>query len=196
MNTDSLRRIEEVSISSGVLSFLEIAQDTIYIDILNVELGNPEIQYDLRLSIRFAGNSFINFFYDDIWNIEFISKFDPKYHRLEEELHLKIKNIKFLDFKYLNSLKGKFSKSKVLSEDPSFDLDNLRCDFFILLEFDLLAVVVGANHMDFFSQSEKLDDYLLKELSNQWVYYFLKYISKRNILNKDSICENSSLNFK
>ena len=61
------------------------------------------------------------------------------------------------------------------------------------MEFDELAMVVGANQMDFFSQSEKLDDYTLKELSNQWVRYFLRYQSKRNIINKDSICENTSL---
>ena len=84
-------------------------------------------------------------------------------------------------------------KDKIISLYKDFDLENLRCDFFLLLEFDELAMVVGANQMDFFSQSEKLDDYTLKELSNQWVRYFLRYQSKRNIINKDSICENTSL---
>ena len=52
LNTDSLRRIEEVSISSGKLSFLEIAQDTIYLDIKDVELGDPEVHEELVLYLE------------------------------------------------------------------------------------------------------------------------------------------------
>ena len=193
LNTDSLRRIEEVSISSGKLSFLEIAQDTIYLDIKDVELGDSEIHEELVLSVRFANNSFINFFYNDIWSLEFLANFDLKNYRLETTVDFKINSIKFLDFEYLEQLKEKFSKDKIISLYKDFDLENLRCDFFLLLEFDELAMVVGANQMYFFSQSEKLDDYTLKELSNQWVRYFLRYQSKRNIINKDSICENTSL---
>lgn len=61
MNTNSLRLIEDITINSGVLSFLEIAQDTIYLDFINVELGNPKTEEEITLSIRFGDNSFIAF---------------------------------------------------------------------------------------------------------------------------------------
>ena len=77
----------------------------------------------------------------------------------------------------------------------NFDIHNIQNDFFILVETNEIAIVVGANHMDFFTQSERLDDNSLKELSNQWMLYFLNYHLKRNII-KDKMCENHPLIYK
>ena len=49
------------------------------------------------------------------------------------------------------------------------------------------------NEMDFFTPTERLNDDLLKELSNQWMMYYLTYHQKRNII-KDPMCENHPLN--
>ncbi|MDO5848731.1 MAG: hypothetical protein Q4P18_04290 [Methanobrevibacter sp.] len=190
MNINSLRRIEEVVVNSGIWSFLEIAQDTIYLDFLNVELGNPKIDDELSLSVRFADNSFIMFFYSNIWDLEFLSDFNHNTLRIDANLDFKIKNFKFLDFEYLHKIVNDYSKSKLITLIEDFDINNLRNDFFLIFEIDEIAVVVGGNQMDFFNKSEKLDDHILKELSNQWMIYFLDYKSQRKMLNKDPMCEN------
>lgn len=189
MNISSLRRIEEVVINSGVWSFLEIAQDTIYLDFINVELGNPKMDDDLSLSVRFADDSFIMFFYDNIWDLEFLSDFNHNDVRIDVDLDFKVKRFRFLDFEYLHQIMDRYSKSKLISLMDGFDITNIRNDFFLIFEVDGLAVVIGGNQLDFFSKSEKLDGSVLKELSNQWMLYFLEYKSQRSILNRDPMCE-------
>lgn len=189
MNTNSLRLIEEVTINSGVWSFLEVAQDTIYLDFINLELGNPKTEEELSLSIRFGDDSFIIFFYNNIWDLEFISDFNHKDQKIETPINLKVKQIRFLDFQYLHQIINKYNKNKPITLIKDFNINNIINDFFLILEFDNLAIAVGANQLNFFTQSEKLDDDSLKELSNQWMRYLLEYKSQRNILKKDPICE-------
>lgn len=189
MNINSLRRIEEVIINSGILSFLEIAQDTIYLDFINVELGNPKTEEEFSLSIRFGDNSFIAFFYNNIWDLKFLSEFNHNDQKIETQLNFKVNQIRFLDFPYLHHIIRKYNKNKSVTLIKDFDITNIRNDFFLIMEFDNIAMAVGSNQLDFFTKSEKLDDDILKELSNQWMRYLLEYKSKRNILNKDPICE-------
>lgn len=193
MNTGSLRRIEEVIKNSGVWSFLEIAPNSIYLSFDNVELGDPNMDEDFLFDIRFADDLFLVFFYNNIWDIEFISDFNPNVQRIDKELDFKLSNIRFLDFKYLDYFFEKYKKSKVVVGSEDFSIKNIRNDFFMLFECEEIGVVVGGNQMDFFNKSEKLDDYSLKELSNQWMIYLIDYKSKRNVLKKDSVCENNSL---
>ncbi len=47
--------------------------------------------------------------------------------------------------------------------------------------------------MDFFTPTERLNDDILKELSNQWMMYYLTYHQKRNLI-KDPMCENHPFN--
>ena len=179
MNSKSLNLIEEVITSFGMWDSLEIAQDSIYLEFSDVELGNPKYNDSLNLSFRFSDKSFIVFFYNNIWDAEFFV--------------LKVEKIKFLDFEYLNTFFYNYAKDKVLSLDGEFDIHNIRNDFFVLLETEELAIAVGGNEMDFFFNDLKLDDDSLKELSNQWVLYFLKYRLKRNIIMKDPMCEHNTL---
>ena len=144
MNSKSLNLIEEVITSFGMWDSLEIAQDSIYLEFSDVELGNPKYNDSLNLSFRFSDKSFIVFFYE-----------------------------------YLNTFFYNYAKDKVLSLDGEFDIHNIRNDFFVLLETEELAIAVGGNEMDFFFNDLKLDDDSLKELSNQWVLYFLKYRLKK-----------------
>lgn len=65
----------------------------------------------------------------------------------------------------------------------------------MLIETDEIAIAVGGDQMDFFSPFERLDDSSLRELSNQWMLYFLKYHQKRNII-KDPMCENHPLKLR
>lgn len=188
MNNKSLKRIEEVILPSGIFDTIEFNQDVLYLDFDKVELGNPKEDKNLALSIRFADNVFLALFYNDIWDIDFTAKFDFKNPQLYESFNLKVNEIKFLDFEHLNRLFEKYNKNKTLSGDSESTVYNIRNDYFVCFELDNLAIVAGGNQMDFFTEEERLNDDILKELSNKWVLYCLKYHLRRNI-RKDSMCE-------
>jgi hypothetical protein len=193
MNNNSLRLIEDVIINFAKLASIEISSDSVYLEFIDVELGNPKRDNDLSLSMRFAKNSFVSIFYDNIWDIDFISNFDYRNHYLHDEPILDVRKIKFLDFEYLNTFFYNYSKQKDFTTDNEFDVHNIRTDFFCLIEFANIGIVVGGNEMDFFTPTERLDDNILKELSNQWMMYYLTYHQKRNII-KDPMCENHPFN--
>ena len=191
MNSKSLELIEEVIAPFGMWDSIEISQDSIYLEFGDVELGNPKEGDSLSLSFRFSDNSFIVFFYNNIWDAEFLSGFDFDDHVLNEDFVLKVKKIKFLDFEYLNTFFYNYAKEKVFSLNEDFDIHNIRNDFFVLFETNELAIAVGGDSMNFFSGNLKLDDDNLKDLSNAWVRYFLNYRLSRNII-KD-MCEDNLL---
>ena len=193
MRNDSLKLIEDVIGNFAKLASVEISGDSIYLEFIDVELGNPKNDEGLSLSMRFAKNSFFTVFYDNIWDIDFVSSFNYKNHFLQEELLLDVGRIRFLDFEYLNTFFYNYQKQKDFSLETEYDVHNIRADFFCLLEFSNIAIVVGGNEMDFFTPTSRLDDNILKELSNQWMMYFLTYHQKRNII-KDPMCEKHPFN--
>lgn len=193
MKNDSLKLIEDVIGNFAKLASIEISGDSIYLEFIDVELGTPKSDNDLSLSLRFANKSFLTIFYDNIWDIDFISAFDYKNHFLQEELLLDVKKIRFIDFEYLNTFFYNYLKQKDFSQDSEYDVHNIRCDFFCLIEFGNVAIVAGGNEMDFFSPTERLDDDILMDLSNEWMMYYLTYHQKRNII-KDPMCENHPFN--
>ena len=193
MKKDSLKLIEDVIGNFAKLASVEISGDSIYLEFIDVELGNPKNDEELSLSMRFAKNSFFTVFYDNIWDIDFVSSFNYKNHFLQEELLLDVGRIRFLDFEYLNTFFYNYQKQKDFSLESEYDVHNIRADFFCLLEFSNIAIVVGGNEMDFFTPTSRLDDNILKELSNQWMLYFLTYHQKRNII-KDPMCEKHPFN--
>ncbi|WP_232299114.1 hypothetical protein [Methanobrevibacter millerae] len=91
MKNDSLRLIEDVIGNFAKLASIEISGDSIYLEFIDVELGNPKNDEVLSLSVRFAKNSFFTVFYDNIWDIDFVSNFNYKNHFLQEEIVLNIK---------------------------------------------------------------------------------------------------------
>lgn len=194
MNTKSLKLICDVVRNSGKWTALEISQDSIYLTFRDVELGSPKSGEVYSLTVRFADDSFFAAFFNDIWNIDFLSKYDYKNQLLSEEFVFEVKDIKFIDFEYLNTFFYNFKKDKIISVVDDFDIHNIRNDFFILVECGEIAIVAGGNQMDFFTPFERLDDGSLKELSNQWMLYFLNYLMKRNII-KDQMCENHPLRY-
>lgn len=193
MKNDSLKLIEDVIGNFAKLASIEISGDSIYLEFIDVELGTPKSDNDLSLSLRFANKSFLTIFYDNIWDIDFISAFDYKNHFLQEELLLDVKKIRFIDFEYLNTFFYNYLKQKDFSQDSEYDVHNIRCDFFCLIEFGNVAIVAGGNEMDFFTPTERLDDDILMDLSNEWMMYYLTYHQKRNII-KDPMCENHPFN--
>ena len=192
MNGRSLKLIRDVIVNSGKWTSIEISQDSIYLEFKDVELGVPKETEDFSLTVRFALDSFFTVFYNNIWDIEFLSKYNFKNQFLSEEVLFEIEEIKFIDFEYLNTFFYDYKKEKSISVIDDFSIHNIRNDFFMLIKTNEIAVVVGGNQMDFFTKYERLTDASLRELSNQWMLYFLNYHLKRNII-KDKMCENHPL---
>ncbi|MEE0939394.1 hypothetical protein [Methanobrevibacter sp.] len=192
MNGRSLKLIRDVIINSGKLTSIEISQDSIYIDFQDVELGVPKETEDFTLTVRFALDSFFTVFYNNIWDIEFLSKYNFKNQLLREDVLIDVEDIRFVDFEYLNNFFYDYKKEKTISVVEDFNIHNIRNDFFMLIKTRDIAIAVGGNQLDFFTNHEKLDDASLRELSNQWMLYFLKYHLKRNII-KNPMCENHPL---
>ena len=192
MNTRSLKLIREVMINSGKVTSVEISQDSIYIEFKDVELGNPKSNEEMSLTVRFAEDSFFTVFYNNIWDVDFMSKYDYKKQLLSQEIFFDIKEIKFIDFEYLNTFFYNFKSEKSISSVEDFSIHNIRNDFFMLVDTKDVGFAVGGNQMDFFTPFERLDDASLRELSNEWMLYFLNYHLKRNII-KDPMCENHPL---
>ena len=195
MNTRSLKLIRDTVINSGKWVSIEIAQDSIYIDFTDVELGKPKNNEQMYLTVRFAEESFFTVFYNNIWDIDFLSKYDYKKQILSEEVDFKVKDVKFIDFEYLNTFFYNYKNDKTVTNIDEFSIHNIRNDFFMLVETKEIAFAVGGNQMDFFTPYERLDDASLRELSNEWMLYFLNYHLKRNII-KDPMCENHPLIYK
>ena len=129
MNNESLKLIEDVVGNFAKLTSIEISEDSIYLEFIDVELGNPKNDQDLSLSMRFAKKPFLTIFYDNIWDIDFVSNFDYKNHFLREDLILEVRKIRFLDFEYLNTFFYNYSKEKDFTRDKEFDVHNIRSDF-------------------------------------------------------------------
>ena len=192
MNTRSLKLIRDVMINSGKVTSVEISQDSIYLEFKDVELGNPKSNEEMSLTVRFAEDSFFTVFYNNIWDVDFMSKYDYKKQLLSQEIFFDIKEIKFIDFEYLNTFFYNFKSEKSISDVEDFSIHNIRNDFFMLVDTKDVGFAVGGNQMDFFTPFERLDDASLRELSNEWMLYFLNYHLKRNII-KDPMCENHPL---
>ena len=85
MNIRSLKLIRDVIVNSGKWTSIEMAQDSIYIEFQDVELGVPKESENFSLTVRFAIDSFITAFYNNIWDIDFLAKYDFKNQILSEE---------------------------------------------------------------------------------------------------------------
>ena len=193
MKNESLKIIEEVTTNFAKLSLIQITKDKITLKFIDVELGVPKNDNELSLTIEFAKNPFLTVFYDNIWNIEFLSEFNYNKHHLDKSMGLKIEKIKFSDFEYLNTYFHDYSRQKNYTLEKEFDIHNIRNDYFCLIEFNEIAMVIGGNELKLKTGTKEIDDDELKELSNQWMLYYLKYHQKRNIL-KDPMCEKHPFN--
>ena len=192
MNTRSLKLIRDVTINSGKWTSVEISQDSIYIEFKDVELGEPKHDVEMSLTARFAVDSFFTVFYNNIWDIDFLSKYDYDNRLLSEEVFFEVEDLRFIDFEYLNTFFHDYKSDKSVSSSQEFNIHNIRNDFFMLVKTKDIAFVVGGNQMDFFTPYERLDDAGLRSLSNDWMMYFLTYHLKRNLI-KDPMCENHPL---
>ena len=105
MNGRSLKLIRDVIINSGKLTSIEISQDSIYLEFMDVELGTPKETEDFSLTARFAVDSFFTVFYNNIWDIEFFSKYDFKNQLLSEDVLFDVEdNLSILNILMISSM--------------------------------------------------------------------------------------------
>ena len=194
MNKNSLNLIHDVIINSGKWASIEIVQGSVYIEFKDVELGKPKGMDEMSLTVRFGEHPFFSVFYNNIWDIDFLSRYNYDKQFISEEVYFPVKDIRFIDFQYLNNIFHNYKNEKDFLSYPDFSIHNIRNDFFMLVETRNIAFIAGGNQMDFFTPSERLDDVSLKNLSNEWMLYFLNYQMKRNLI-KDPMCENHPLRY-
>ena len=87
----------------------------------------------------------------------------------------------------------KFENKKVLLGKPYL---NNEFDFLLAFTVDRIAVVAGGNVINFFNDSESLNDEDIKKASNNWMVYYLKYWLNKGTPNeykKDFLCEENPL---
>ena len=123
MNVKSLNLIRDVIVNSGKLTSIEISQDSIYLGFKDVELGTPKSDEGFSLVVRFAEDSFFTTFFNNIWDIEFLSKYDYANRLLSEDVLYNVKEIKFIDFEYLNTFFYNFKSEKTFSVVEDFYTD-------------------------------------------------------------------------
>ena len=112
MRNESLKRIEEVINNFAKLTSVKITKEEVSLKFIDVELGVPKNDKDMSLTIELTKNPFLTVFYDNIWNIEFLSTFNYKKHYLDEDLKLDVEKIRFNDFEYLNTYFHDYGKQK------------------------------------------------------------------------------------
>ncbi|MCQ2977809.1 MAG: hypothetical protein MJ232_07340 [archaeon] len=206
MNPRTFKIIEEVS-SQGIWSWLEIdnLSNSLYLEFQNLKLLEDMViwgdDYNGNLAIRFGDNLSLTIFYNNVSDCKFlkfkedeledlfssdiqiIDKLDYFYREFSKD----ICKLKFQDYEYLEVLSVNFKNKKVLIKSDSNDYD-----FSLIVECDDLAIVVGANLVHCFNDSESLNDDDIKRLSNKWILYYLDYWKKKGSSEEyamDLLCE-------
>ena len=212
MNHETMDIIED-AISQGIWDWLEFnsASDSLYFEFFNLKLSSNLIlepsSYDGEFTIRFGEGAYLAVYYNDKDDLKFLN-LDEKavekvfgeniqlseiYPYFFRDLAQKVGDFKFQDYDFLKDLDFKFENKKVLLGKPYL---NNEFDFLLAFTVDRIAVVACGNVINFFNDSESLNDEDIKKASNNWMVYYLKYWLNKGTPNeykKDFLCEENPL---
>ncbi len=212
MNQKTISILEDV-ISQGVWDWLEFdtSSDSLYLEFFNLKLSSNPIygpsSYNGELAIRFANNMKLEIFYDELDDLKFLnldsfhigkifndniqlSELSPYFYR---DFSQKLTDFRFQDYDLLEDLKSKFKNKRVLVGN---NLTNDSFDFMLVFILENMAVAAFGNSINFFNDSQSLDDDEIKKASNNWVLYYLKYWLRKGTSNEyeeDALCEENPL---
>lgn len=212
MNRETMDIIED-AISEGIWDWLEFntSSDSLYLEFFNLKLSSNHIldpsSYDGELTIRFGDDAYLAVYYNDRNDFGFLNldelavkkifdegiQLSEIYPYFFKDLAREIRDFKFQDYDFLNDLDFRFENKKVLLGKP---YGSNQFDFLLAFAIDDAAVVAGGNSISFFNDSESLNDDDIKNASNNWMLYYLKYwLSKgtSNEYKKDFLCEENPL---
>ncbi|BBL61473.1 MAG: hypothetical protein ISP01_04980 [Methanobrevibacter arboriphilus] len=202
MKQKTLRLMEDAISSAGRWTWLETSENSIQLDFEDVQLYKPSLEkytkHSSEITIRLADDPFFTIYYNDYQDINFLNiknnlniKNSKKknYFLKEEDLQIKddfsykiIENgLKFQDFNLFEKINKdyKFKKTFLGNIDHfsniNNDFFNIDVDFLLVVIFDDIAIVCGANQINFFNDFESLNDHDIKKLSNQWWVYWVDY---------------------
>jgi len=220
MNNRSFEIIED-AISFGRWTWIEIDKNSnsLYLEFENLQLLSKAIvnefkpvqestynDYRGELAIRFGENIYLAILYNDEKSLDFLdlekefldkllstdiklSDDDSYFYR---EFSKDIIGFKFQDAEYLAELIRIYNKKKVLLELPD---KKDSYDFLLAFQLDDFAMIAKGDFVSCFNDFESLDDSDIKRASNDWVLYYLDYLSKKGTdeeYNEDFLCENVS----
>lgn len=188
--------MEEAVSSAGRWTWIELADDSIQLEFEEVQLYKPTLEkygrHSSEIAIRLADNTFFTIFYNNDEDMKFIS--------LENDFSFEISEngLKFQDFNILKKINNDYNFKKTLIGEYPSDIKNGDFDFLLTIIFENIAIVCGANQLNFFNDFESLNDEDIKKLSNQWWIYWIDYWKSKKTNNQyeyDPACESIILDY-
>ena len=193
MKQKTLNLIGEAISSAGKWTWIELADDSIQLEFMDVQLYKPRLEkyskHSSEIAIRLADNAFLTFFYNDEKDLNFLENIDDFYYKVSED------GLSFQDFDFFKKTYESYDYGKTLigKIDSIFEGE---IDFLLCIAFEKIAIVCGANQLNFFNDFESLNDEDIKRLSNQWWVYWVDYWKSKGTDTEyeyDSACEVFSL---
>lgn len=183
--------MEEAISSAGRWTWIELANDSVHLNFEDVQLYNHTIEkytkYSSEIAIRLADNVFFTIFYNINNNdVEAIESQNDFSYKISEN------GLRFQDFDLFKRVTNEYKYKKTLLGKSSAFLKIDEFDFLLIVIFENIAIVCGANQLNFFNDFESLNDEDIKRLSNQWWIYWLDYWKSKKTENKyeyDPACE-------
>ena len=212
MNQETMDIIED-AISQGIWDWLEFnaASDSLYFEFFNLKLSSNLIlgpdSYNGEFTIRFGEDAYLAVYYNGLDDFKFLNLDEGAMEKVFDEniqlseiypyffrdLSQKVLDFKFQDYDFLDDLNSRFENRKVLLGKP---FKGSEFDFLLAFTVDDAAVVAGGNSINFFNDSESLNDDDIKKASNNWMVYYLKYWLNKGTpseYKKDFLCEENPL---
>jgi hypothetical protein len=219
MLATSLNIIEDIISTSGRWTWLEISYESIYLEFKDVQLYNPKNNTNKfedsssEIAIRLGENIFLAIFFNDINDLNFLDlsdslqnlmqsdtiNFKDNFVSFHKEFSIKInKNqFKFQDRDFLKAMANFYNYKKILVEN--YAEGNNGYDFLLCFTAGNISIAVGGNNIHFFNDFENLTDEDIKNLSNKWCIYYLKYWINKGTNKEyplDYVCESLPLKLK
>lgn len=196
MKQKTLNLMEEAISSAGRWTWIELADDSIQLEFDEVQLYKHTLEkyskHSSEIAIRLADNTFFTIFYNINEDIKFSSLKNDFSYKISEN------GLKFQDFDIFKKINNNYNFKKTLIGEYSFDIKNRAFDFLLTVIFENIAIVCGANQLNFFNDFESLNDEDIKKLSNQWWIYWIDYWKSKKTYNQyeyDLACESIVFNY-
>lgn len=196
MKQKTLNLMEEAISSAGRWTWIELANDSLYLDFADVQLYKHTIEkytkHSGEIAIRLADNVFFAIFFNDVKDIEVIQSQNDFSYKISEN------GLKFQDFDFFKKIWDDYNFKEILLGKSSDFSKIEEFDFLLIAVFENISIACGANQLNFFNDFESLNDDDIKKLSNQWWVYWVDYWKSKKTHNKyeyDPACESIILNY-
>jgi len=190
MKQKTLNLMEEAISSAGRWTWLELSDDSVQFEFGDVQLYKHGLEkyknHSSEIAVRLADNAFFILFYNNDNDIDFLIKSDDFSKKISNE------GLRFQDEDLFSKIANHYDYNKTIIGKNFNDYYEVDIDFLLVISLEKIAMVCGANQLNFFNNFESLNDGDIKKLSNQWWIYYLDYWKSKKTDNEyeyDPACE-------